>query len=243
MMPWATWPTFEVNPAWIRGWISNLQWCLPTQTTLNLEADQVPNHLNHRKHLSGCLSSPGMGTVPLGKPRMESSGWEAYGSCPVPAPDTSVCCAFGAARQSSLWCSLSQGFEEMAVNCANYENAGKLFWHLMNHYSSALKMLCICLSFAKRHQYECVWFCKVYFFRRLSSCFRLPNYDSWVSAPALLSSSAFITIAWEVLGSGNQALVQLQVITFLSQSLSTRGMNVTMQWLPSSGPSTGEPGR
>lgn len=32
---------------------------------------------------------------------------------------------------------------------ANYEDAGKLFSHLMSHCSSALKMLCISLSFAK----------------------------------------------------------------------------------------------
>lgn len=90
---------------------------------------------------------------------------------------------------------------------ANYEDAGKLFWHLMSHCSSALKMLCICLSFAKRHQYECVWFCKGCFLCRHSSSFGLHDYESWVSAPVLLSLSAFITIAWEALGGGNRAPV------------------------------------
>jgi len=43
-----------------------------------------------------------MGAVPLGKPRMESTGWKEYGNCAVAAPNTGACCAFGAARQSNL---------------------------------------------------------------------------------------------------------------------------------------------
>lgn len=54
-----------------------------------------------------------MGAVPLGKPRMKSSVWKVYGSSAVPAPSTGVCCASGAARQTSLLCSLLQDFEEI----------------------------------------------------------------------------------------------------------------------------------
>lgn len=54
-----------------------------------------------------------MGAVPLGKTGMKTSIWKVYSICAVPAPNTGVCCAFGAARHISLSCSLLQGYEEI----------------------------------------------------------------------------------------------------------------------------------
>lgn len=79
----------------------------PNPNCSSLEAAQLPSHL---EEVLGCPSGqPWEGAVPLGKRRMEKTIWKARGSCAVPAPNAGARGAFGATRQSSLRCSLSQG--------------------------------------------------------------------------------------------------------------------------------------
>lgn len=166
-------PPSEVSPAWSRGWGSDFQRCLPTQTALDLDGDHLPEHLNDSK------------SFPRGKPRMESTGWGS--AC---LRHSSLVCFWCCQAEQPL-VQFNTGTQRNSASraCANQADAEKLFWHLMSHCSSALKVLCICLSFAKWHQYECVWFCKVWGF--FLQAFKL-LWAAWLWELSLSSHSAVI---------------------------------------------------